>query len=99
MHQKLLTIIEHGVIFLKLNKELEDQDELYLSTNEGQPNVEHIYKPKMLRKSESVDGSVSPTCIDVMMIKSNLESKKLKIKSNKDLNNVRNSKSNNKVAK
>ena len=82
---------------MKSNKELEDQDDLYLSTNEGQPIKEQMHKPNKLRKS--VDGSVSPSHVGVMMIKSNPDSKKLKIRSNKDLNNVRNSKSQTKSTK
>jgi hypothetical protein len=80
--------------FFEVKKEVDDQEDLFLSTsNDIDKYHDKLYDHHKLKKSESLDGSLSPSMMDMLLIKSSSDSKKMKIKSNKDLANVRNAKS------
>lgn len=84
--------------FFEVKKEIDEQDDLFASNGQDTgAKYQHIenkfYEPRLLKKSESLDSSHSPSLMDVLLVKSSFDDKKFKIKSNKDLANVRNAKS------
>jgi len=88
--------------FLEMKKEVDNENEMFSSTDNAiQRQPDKLYKPRELRKSESLDGTHSPSLIDIIKVNADLRNSlnnNLKIKSNKDLRNIRNSKSNHKTS-